>query len=333
MAKKHAQIANDRDVHIAVNRWYRQYGRLDLPWRVTTDAYAIYVSEVMLQQTQVKTVLERYYFPFLEAFPTLQALADAPLEAVLKQWEGLGYYSRARNLHRAAQLAAPTLPDTVEGLMALPGIGRNTAHAIAAFAHHQPVPVLEANVKRVLCRFFAEKDKESLHLWESAACLVDPENPFDYNQAMMDIGALICTPKAPKCDQCPLALHCQGREAPEAYPEKKRKKPVPVRIIQIWLLQNAAGQYWMTKRDGAFLHGLYRFWEEGAELPPPAYTKKIGSIIHTYSHFRLEAAVYLMLVEQADIPSDALAEGGWYSLDKIRTLPLSRAEHKALALL
>ncbi|MBY0354265.1 MAG: hypothetical protein K2Q12_00885, partial [Rickettsiales bacterium] len=138
--------------HQTIHDWYAAHGRHSLPWRLTRDPYAIYVSEIMLQQTQVATVLTRFYHPFLARFPTLQSLADASQEEVLKAWEGLGYYSRARNLHQAAKICAPTLPTTVEGLLELPGIGRNTAHAIAAFAYHQPVAVMEANVKRVLHR-------------------------------------------------------------------------------------------------------------------------------------------------------------------------------------
>ena len=137
-------------VHKAIQEWYATHGRKDLPWRNTKEPYHIYISEIMLQQTQVSTVLARYYFPFLKKFPTLSVLAKAPEVEVLKAWEGLGYYQRARNLHKAAKITAPQLPHTLEGLLALPGIGQNTAHAILAFAHHKPVPVLEANVKRVI---------------------------------------------------------------------------------------------------------------------------------------------------------------------------------------
>ena len=154
--------------HRNLQQWYQQHGRKHLPWRNTQDPYAIYISEIMLQQTQVKTVLERYYFSFLERFPTLAALAKAPQNEVLNAWQGLGYYNRALNLHKTAKLCPKGLPDNVEALIALPGIGRNTAHAVAAFAYKQPVAVMEANVKRVLARIFTIKQLNERELWETA---------------------------------------------------------------------------------------------------------------------------------------------------------------------
>lgn len=183
--------------HARLHTWYRQHGRHHLPWRNTDDPYPIWLSEVMLQQTQVQTVLERFYFPFLERFPNIAALAAAEEQEVLKCWQGLGYYTRARNLHKAARIVQSTLPETVEALHQLPGIGRNTAHAIAAFAFRQPVAIMEANVKRILCRIFALEKPSEAELWQRATELLDTHNPFDYNQAMMDIGAGVCTPDAP----------------------------------------------------------------------------------------------------------------------------------------
>lgn len=220
---------NITDFHARLHRWYKKHGRLSLPWRNTRDPYHIYLSEIMLQQTQVATVLERYYHPFLKRFPTLKSLAAAPLKDVLKAWEGLGYYTRAGNLHKAALLSCKNFPKDVEGLIALPGIGKNTAHAIAAFAYHQPVPVMEANVKRVLCRVFALKTPDDKILWEKADELLDRKNPFDYNQAMMDIGSYVCTKRAPKCSECPLNKLCLGQTNPLLYPEPKQKKKVPLR--------------------------------------------------------------------------------------------------------
>jgi len=207
-----------KKTHQKIQQWYRSNGRLDLPWRTTEDPYHIYLSEVMLQQTQVSTVLERFYFPFLKRFPNLETLAAAPLDDVLKLWEGLGYYNRAKNLHKSAGLLskgqaqgiAPTLPESIEKLLTLPGIGKNTAHAIAAFAFRQPVPIMEANVKRILCRLHKLESPTDKTLWEIAYQMVDRENPFDYNQAMMDIGATLCTVKAPECERCPLSDICQG---------------------------------------------------------------------------------------------------------------------------
>lgn len=323
--------------HSELHRWYAAHGRRDLPWRNTADSYAIYISEVMLQQTQVQTVLARFYGPFLRRFPTLQALADAPKEAVLKQWEGLGYYSRAANLHKAARLSAPELPRTVEALMALPGIGRNTAHAIAAFAYHEPVPVMEANVKRVLCRVFALENPSPETLWEHAFHLLDTKQPFDYNQAMMDIGATVCTKRNPSCDICPANSICIGKSDPSHYPTAKAKKATPVRRFRIVVWNDAAlARVYLSPRDTAFLGGLYGFAEYPAETETVSFMNRaydlqkagllLGEVNQTYSHFRAEAEVWRM-----DVDSQG-ENDGWYSLSETQTLALSGIDHKIVKL-
>ena len=313
-----------KDFRANLHAWYAAHGRRDLPWRNTNDPYAIWVSEVMLQQTQVATVLARFYPPFMQQFPTIQSLASAPREAVLKAWQGLGYYSRAVNLHKAAQACPNGLPNEVESLKALPGIGKNTAHAITAFAFHTPVPVLEANVKRVIHRLFALETASDKALWQHAETLLDQKNPFDYNQAMMDLGAMLCTPRAPKCDECPAAGICQGKAEPLRYPTKKPKKKVPVRKRHILLRFDAAGRVFATPRTERFLGGMYRFIE--SETPPHDATH-LGNITHTYSHFKLEAAVYLQIV---NTPSNST---NWHSLEALTALPHSKTEEKALKLL
>jgi A/G-specific adenine glycosylase len=321
-----------QSAHKDIRTWYKAHGRTSLPWRTTNDPYHIYISEIMLQQTQVKTVLERFYFPFLKAFPTLQALADAPREKVLKQWEGLGYYNRAANLHKAAQATAPTLPDTFDALLALPGIGKNTAHAILAFAHHAPVPVMEANLKRVLARVFALKTPTDADYWEKAEQLLDKKHPFDYNQAMMDIGATVCTKKSPSCDVCPLHTICTGKTSPESYPVAKAKKKTPVRQRNIVVWRDEQQRLFLEPREGKFLRGLYGFPQfeqdatitlHGKNVNTPLRT--IGSITHTYSHFKLEGTVLLGEVENL---------GKWgKTWAQIKALPLSKADLKTLALL
>lgn len=320
--------------HDKLHQWYAVYGRHDLPWRNTNDAYAIYISEVMLQQTQVKTVLARFYAPFLQAFPTLQALADAPQDAVMKRWEGLGYYSRATNLHKAAKLAAPKLPQSVDELVQLPGIGRNTAHAIAAFAYHQPVSVMEANVKRVLCRIYALKAPKADELWQAADQLLDAQQPFDYNQAMMDIGAMLCTKRQPNCAACPANHLCKGQAAPQDYPQAKRKKPVPIRTARIIVWQNPKGDLWLEPRETAFLGGLYAFAEypldaQVVSLLNTAYplekAERLGDVSQTYSHFKMNAQVWRVQVDHSD-------GAGWRSAEQIKSLALSGIDHKALAL-
>ena len=311
-----------REARDALYDWYRDNGRHDLPWRTTDDPYRIWISEIMLQQTQVKTVLERFYFPFLEAFPTLQELADAELDDVLKRWEGLGYYTRARNLHRAARLAAPAMPQTVAELQALPGIGRSTAHAVAAFAYHTPVPIMDANVKRILCRFFGIAEATEKRLWEHAYALFDTERPFDYNQAMMDLGASLCSPRTPDCAPCPFADHCRGRHDPLAYPRKKAKKEVPVRR-RIIVVHRHKGRYALRQRGGRFLHGLWGFAEY--EAADTAGMRALGSVTQKYSHFTLEGEVYL---------AERYAEGfEWFPPEALERLALSGADHKVLRLL
>ncbi len=312
-----------RKFRTALLRWYRAHGRHDLPWRHSRDPYAIYISEIMLQQTQVETVRVRFYPQFLRKFPTMEALAKADSESVLSTWQGLGYYRRARHLHAAANQAGGVMPTTVEGLMALPGIGRNTAHAVAAFAYHAPVAVMEANVKRVLCRMFALSKPSDAELWQKAELLLNHKQPFDHNQAMMDMGSMICTVRAPQCDICPAASFCQGKSAPTAYPAAPKKKTLPVRRRHIILKMNRSGNILATARRGEFLHGLYHFYEQ--DDAPGKAAKKIGDITQVYSHFKLEASVYIKRTKTS-------AEADYYSVATLRRLPMSMAEKKILQL-
>lgn len=304
-------------IHTAIRKWYAAHGRKDLPWRNTKDPYHIYVSEIMLQQTQVSTVLTRYYFPFLAKFPTIAALAKAPEVEVLKAWEGLGYYQRARNMHKAAKMAAPKLPNTLEGLLLLPGIGQNTAHAILAFAHHKPVPVLEANVKRVIARFFAVPQAD----WKLAEQLLDRDRPFIYNQAMMDIGATICTPQKPKCGECPLRSGCKGQVSPLLYPTKQKKVQTPIRhrYITIHLENNKVGL--AHDKRGRMLAGLYGFPQ--SEAKPKG--KPIGNVKHQYSHFTLQAEIIQTTQKTTELT--------FHSFTEINKLPLSTLDRKVLKIL
>ena len=308
-----------KQTHKNIQNWYQKHGRLDLPWRTTNDPYHIYLSEVMLQQTQVKTVLERYYFPFLEKFPTLKALGDAPLDDVLKMWEGLGYYNRAKNLHMTATLVNE-LPNNIDELIKLPGIGKNTAHAVATFAYYQPVPIMEANVKRILCRLNKLKTPTDKELWDIAYKLVNKLNPFDYNQAMMDIGATICNPKSPKCELCPLTNICKGKKEPTLYPTKK-KRVVPTREQNI-LINVYNDTLSLTQRKGKFLHGLWGF--ESVEVPLCA-AEYIGEVTHAYTHFKLICKVYAYCEnspEQVD----------YFSEEEIQELAISKVDEKIVKL-
>jgi len=308
-----------KKTHNQIQTWYKTYGRVDLPWRTTDDPYHIYLSEVMLQQTQVKTVLERFYFPFLRKFPSLHALGDAPLDNVLKMWEGLGYYNRAKNLHKTASLIK-TLPAEVDALMQLPGIGINTAHAIATFAYKKPVPIMEANVKRILCRIYQLKTPKDKELWEIAYTMVDKKHPFNYNQAMMDIGSSICTPKNPQCSQCPLENICQGKEEPTLYPTKKKRiVPTKEHHIMISLYNDKLS---LTQREGKFLHGLWGF--PSIEVPLCA-SEYIGEVTHAYTHFKLICKVYVY--HEID-PNQA----HYFNTAQIHKLAISKVDDKILKL-
>jgi len=308
-----------KHIYNNIQNWYLTHGRKALPWRNTQNAYHIYLSEVMLQQTQVKTVLERYYFPFLKKFPTLKALANAPLDDVLKMWEGLGYYNRAKNLHKTAQLV-DTLPHEIDELLKLPGIGQNTAHAVATFAFGQAVPIMEANVKRIFCRLYKLKEPKTKQLWEIAYRLVDKKQPFDYNQAMMDIGATVCKPKNPLCHLCPLNSLCQGKESPTLYPTKKRRM-VPTREEHI-VIYSYNDTLSLTQREGKFLHGLWGF--KSIDVPPCA-SAYLGEVRHTYTHFKLICKVYVYYEnspEQID----------YFSEREIEKLAISKVDEKIVKL-
>ncbi|MCF6243638.1 MAG: A/G-specific adenine glycosylase [Sulfurovum sp.] len=318
-----------KKVHKNIQDWYKTYGRLDLPWRTTTDPYHIYLSEVMLQQTQVKTVLERYYFPFLKKFPTLEALGKSPLDDVLKMWEGLGYYNRAKNLHKTAGMlvvqrqthgSAPTLPSNIDELIKFPGIGKNTAHAVATFAYKKPVPIMEANVKRILCRVHKLKTPTDKSLWDIAYNMVDKINPFDYNQAMMDIGATICTPKNPQCKVCPLYDICKGKNAPTLYPTKK-KRIVPTREENI-IISVYNNKLSLTQRTGKFLHALWGF--EATEVPLCA-SEYIGEVTHAYTHFKLICKVYIY--DELD-----KEQAHYFSTSDIQKLAISKVDEKIVKL-
>jgi A/G-specific adenine glycosylase len=248
--------------------WYARHKR-SLPWRDEPDAYRIWISEIMLQQTQVETVIP-YYERWLARFPSVEALAAAPLNDVLAAWEGLGYYSRARNLHRAAQIVAGDLagklPSNVAGLLVLPGIGRYTAGAIASIAFGVDAPVLDGNVKRVLARVFdVQSDVKSpagtKELWALAEGLVPPGRAGDYNQALMDLGATICTPRAPACDSCPVCGLCAARRLGVQLqrPVMPARRPRPERVYAAGVVRKAGRVLLGQRATDELLGGLWAF--------------------------------------------------------------------------
>ncbi len=308
-------------IHQSILTWYKAHGRVTLPWRSSNSAYEVYLSEIMLQQTQVKTVLERFYFQFLEKFPTFLKVSNAPVDDILKAWEGLGYYTRARNLHKTAVETNGVLPNNAEALEKLSGIGKSTAHAVACFAFNQSLPILDANVKRILYRFFAIKSCNDKKLWELAYELYDKNNAYIYNQAMMDIGSAICTHKNPKCDVCPFELLCQGKEEPLIYPEKKKKKIKPIRKRTLVIFHDA-DKYALSQNSERLLSGLWGFKQE-EDFEVLEHMTELGEFKQHYTHFTLDASV--VLVKDAH-------QKQYFSIEEIHTLALSGADRKALGL-
>ncbi|HRD48730.1 MAG: A/G-specific adenine glycosylase [Candidatus Competibacter sp.] len=290
--------------------WFDAHGRKQLPWQENPTPYRIWVSEIMLQQTQVATVIP-YYQRFMERFPDLRTLAGAELDDVLRLWAGLGYYARARHLHQTARLLCErhdgAMPLDLAILQQLPGIGRSTAGAILALAAGQRQPILDGNVKRLLARFGAVagwpgQSRVQTALWELAERYTPAQRVADYTQAMMDLGAMICTPRRPHCLACPLAdgcaAHAQGREM--AYPEPKPRRELPVRATRMLLLRTLEGEVLLERRPPAGVWGgLWSFPECPLEVDIAAWCQQQfgltvavkppwGVIRHGFSHFQLD---------------------------------------------
>lgn len=280
----------------AVVAWQKAHGRHGLPWMVK-DAYCRWVSEIMLQQTQVATV-KAYYERFLATFPTVQSLAAADEEDVMRLWAGLGYYSRARNLHACAKVvvAMGGFPRTAEALSELPGIGRSTAAAIASAAFDEVTPILDGNVKRVLTRVRADASPlgtaaSEKGLWAAAEALVSRAEPAVWNQGMMDLGSLVCTRTKPRCDACPVRAFCQAcaEGRPTDFPVKKAKAPKPERTADMTVFADEEG-VWLVKRTGAGVwKGLWSLPEVRADEG-----ESVGGFVHEFSHYRLLADVRLV---------------------------------------
>ncbi len=346
----------------ALCAWYRVAGR-DLPWRRTREPYALWVSEIMLQQTQVEAVIP-YYARFLERFPTVAALAAADQGEVLKLWEGLGYYARARNLHRAAQQVMAEhggrFPSTFDAVFALPGIGRSTAGALLTFAFDQPHPLLDGNVKRVLSRLedldapVARASAEE-RLWaRSTELLAGATDAWTFNQALMELGARVCTPRAPDCPACPVATHCRAFAAgtQAMRPVKVKKAPVPHKDIGVAVLWNAArDQVFVQRRppDG-LLGGLWEFpggKREPGEVMEDTVRRELHEelgldiavgapvvrVKHTYSHFKVTLHVFHCHVLRGEPTLRAATEGGFRPLSELRKLAFPKANLRILDVL
>lgn len=329
--------------------WYDQFGRKHLPWQQEVTAYKVWVSETMLQQTQVATVIN-YFSRFMEALPSIHALAKAPQDEVLHLWTGLGYYSRARNLHRTAQIVVADyqgqFPDTLEQLIALPGIGRSTAGAILSLAMHKRAAILDGNVKRVLCRYFAVagypgETKVANKLWKLAEELTPNYRVNHYTQAMMDLGATLCTRSKPNCLICPLHTHCQARitDTVSQYPNPKPKKALPQKQVIMPLFKHQQ-TIWLYQRPNTGLWGgLWSLPELTGQADLQLYAKQQGftivkeqpmtPLVHTFSHFQLTINPILVDIIPA---TNKLAENNhiWYNLTNPQRLGLAAPVKKLL---
>jgi A/G-specific adenine glycosylase len=303
--------------------WYDVAHR-DLPWRQNPDPYRIWVSEVMLQQTRVDVVTP-YFIRWMERFPTLEDLARAEPDTVLKQWEGLGYYSRARNLHGAARLVreqhAGVMPASFDRLRALPGIGDYTAGAVASIAYGEPVAAVDGNVRRVLSRLFDVSAPSAAAVRDRARDIVDRERPGDFNQAVMELGATVCTPRNPACAACPLESMCLARALGTVplRPGVKPKRVIPRERVNTLVVLND-GCVLLVRRQAGLLAGLWAF-PEVARVP--AHARRIGEITHVFSHKRITYVVHFTSMRTR--PRRA---GEWVRLDELNGYALPAAQRK-----
>jgi len=289
--------------------WFDQHGRKELPWQKNISPYRVWISEIMLQQTQVKTVIP-YYRRFMQYFPTINDLAAADIDKVLHYWTGLGYYARARNLHKATKIIAQDFngifPQNFNDIIALPGIGRSTAGAICAITLQQHYAILDGNVKRVLARFaklegWPGNAQVSKKFWQLAEYYTPVARIADYTQAIMDLGATICTRGKPKCQLCPLAQCCLAHryKCEAEYPTKKLKKQLPIKHTVMLLIQNVHSEWLLEKRPTSGIWGglwLFPQCEETQDIPQWCLQHDINieqqrplpKFRHTFSHYHLD---------------------------------------------
>lgn len=323
--------------------WYDKYGRKHLPWQQDITPYKVWLSEVMLQQTQVATVIP-YFETFMQRFPTITDLANAPVDEVLHLWTGLGYYARARNLHKAAKHVAEihggVFPDSFEEVVALPGVGRSTAGAILSLSLNKPHAILDGNVKRVLSRFLTldgwpGNGKVEKQFWLAAEALSPSKRINNYNQVMMDLGATVCTRSSPKCLECPLQEKCMAFASNRVadFPAKKPKKDKPIKFTYMLMVVNQGRVYMYQRPASGIWGGLYSF-PEFDDLPQVESWLQAHGIVdvdiaseqfelfrHTFSHYHLDiqpllvdcdkqpevveesASLWMPIIEDADTQS------------------------------
>ena len=333
-------------------KWFDNYGRKHLPWQKNPTPYRVWISEIMLQQTQVKTVIP-YFERFMETFPTIEKLAKAKEDQVLHLWSGLGYYARARNLHKAAKIITQKydkqFPNQLEEIMKLPGIGRSTAGAILSISMNKPTPILDGNVKRVLTRLHAisgwpgERNVEE-QLWQLATNYTPKKRNPHYTQAIMDLGATICTRTHPKCIMCPFQKYCQAHQQhlETEFPTKKSRKPLPIRTTLLLLIQNQKREVLLEKRPPLGIWGgLWCFpqcqseremksWCELKLQSQPHQIKRWESFRHTFTHFHLDITPLLLTFKKLPIEAMEPEQAIWYNTNQPSELGLAAPVKKLL---
>lgn len=307
--------------------WYRANKR-DLPWRGETDPYRVLLSEVLLQQTRVDQAIP-YYHRFLKRFPTLDALGKAPLEEVLHVWQGAGYYARARNLHQLSR-QTPALSLRYEQLRELPGLGPYTAAAVASIAFGEPVAAVDGNVRRVLSRLNAWENPTARRIQEQADQLLERNAPGDWNQALMELGATVCTPRKPRCTACPISRWCQGKPHPERYPAPKARNQKDVGVVAL-VLGGPQGIY-LEPRTGPVLGGLWGVpmaerLDELTERLGVGAAEYVGDVLHVFTHRRLTVKVY-----RADWDGPGYSHPAIAGRAHLESKPLSKLDRKILEL-
>jgi A/G-specific adenine glycosylase len=335
----HSQISQ------RVLTWFDRCGRKDLPWQQDINPYRVWVSEIMLQQTQVNTVIP-YFERFMQEFATIEELARASDDQVMHRWTGLGYYSRARNLHKTAITIVTKLggqfPDTVAQLCELPGIGRSTAGAIVSIAFRRPAAILDGNVKRVLARYHAVagwpgQSQVAKQLWHYAELHTPRQRTADYSQAMMDLGATLCTRSKPACPLCPLRTNCLAYQQDKTltYPGKKPQKTLPVKTAVMLLIQNTRGEILLEKRPPSGIWGgLWAFpqLQTGSDIQQYCLDRYGETVLHsndwqtfrhTFSHFHLD--IKPVLIQLKKDPAIILEADRqlWYNLQHPKTIGLA----------
>jgi A/G-specific adenine glycosylase len=352
-------LADPSKIRAALARWYRREAR-DLPWRRTRDPYRIWVSEIILQQTRVDQGLP-YYERFIATFPTVESLATAPLDKVLKAWEGLGYYTRARNMHAAAQRVVRDyggrMPERAELLQLLPGIGRYTAAAIASSAFDEQVASVDTNIMRVLARLFRiegciDDVPVQREVWALAESLVPRKGAGDYNQAVMELGATICVARGPACDLCPVSAWCEARQAglQDVIPLRRKKAPPAKREMVSAAIRRGDAYLLVRRPDSGLLGGLWEFpaFELDAASAPGRYLEqccmealgvsvKAGGVVsvvqHAYTHFKLTMTVYACRYVGGEPAPQTHTQWAWVRKEALSEYALHKAQQKVLAAL